>query len=530
MAFACGLCHSLIVPFKPWATLSGSHWVLLLSAFGTLFFNVALYDFINTNLNIFSASGSAITLSVTAIVFLFNYLFYSGLLLIAPFLIKPFFMVTSLISALALYYMMTYQVVLNKDMIGNILNTRRSEAFELLSLNLLLYFIFFGLLPVWLSTKFTIKKPIDKLRTVFNLILAIVLSSTFLYINAASWLWIDKYASLLGGKILPWSYVINTARHYADTLEPAEQVLLPDARFTTDDKIVVVLVIGETARANNFSLYGYPKPTNPLLTEKDLLTFNRTSACTTYTTGSVACMLAHDTEQTNYEPLPGYLTRSGADVIWRTNNWGEPPLQVSEYQEVPELKKSCEGSGCDFDEVLLTGLPQRILKSDKQKVFVVLHTKGSHGPSYYARYPARFERFTPVCRYEELSRCTEQELINAYDNTILYTDYFLHKTIEALEQLEDTAAMMVYVSDHGESLGENGLFLHGTPYLFAPKYQKEIPFLIWRSGKLIAQQGLTNAAVKQSGEFSQANIFHTIVGAFGLQSEVYRRDLDVLAR
>ncbi len=514
----------------PWWTLSASHFVLLLSAFSTLFFNVALFDFVQANLDIFSVSGAAIALSVTAIVLLFNYVFYSCLLLIAPLLIKPFFMVTALISAVALYYMMTYQVVLNKEMISNIFNTRRSEAFELFSFTLLLYFIFFGLLPACLIVKLSVKKPLDRLRTVFNLLLVIVLSSAFLYINAAGWLWIDKYASLLGGKILPWSYVINTARHYADTLEPTEQVLLPAATFADNEKRVVVLVIGETARANNFSLYGYPRLTNPLLAEKNLLTFNRTRACTTYTTGSVACMLAHDIEQTGYEPLPSYLARSGADVIWRTNNWGEPPIQVSQYQEAAELRQSCEGNGCAFDEVLLTDLQQKIRASDKQQVLVVLHTKGSHGPSYYARYPAEFEQFTPVCRYEELSKCTEQELINAYDNTILYTDYFLHKTIEVLEQLEDTATLLVYVSDHGESLGENGLFLHGTPYLFAPKYQKEIPFLIWRSDPLIAQQALANAEVKQSGAFSQANIFHTVVGAFGLQSDVYQRELDVLAR
>jgi len=513
---------------EPIGMLSGSRLVLLLSVFSTLFFNVALFDFITTHLDIFSVSGSAITLSVVAIIFLFNYVFYSCLLLIAPLFIKPFFIITALISAAALYYMMTYQVVLNKEMIGNILNTRRSEASELFSVTLLLYFIFFGLLPGWLVLKLSIKKPLNRLRAIVNLVLVTVLSSTFLYVNASGWLWIDKYASVLGGKILPWSYVINTTRYYASTLAPTEQVLLPTATFADDGRMVIVLVIGETARANNFSLYGYPRLTNPLLAERNILTFKHTTACTTYTTGSVACMLAHDTAQTGYEPLPSYLSRSGAEVIWRTNNWGEPPIEVTAYQEASELRKQCRGNGCEFDEVLLTGLQQSIRTTDKEKVLVVLHTKGSHGPSYYARYPAGFERFTPVCRHEEISRCTQQELTNAYDNTIVYTDYFLNRTIQELEQLQDIPTMLIYISDHGESLGEKGLYLHGTPYLFAPKYQKDIPFIIWRSDKLIAQQQSERAAVKQSGEFSQANIFHTIVGAFGLGSAVYQRDLDVL--
>jgi lipid A ethanolaminephosphotransferase len=217
----------------------------------------------------------------------------------------------------------------------------------------------------------------------------------------------------------------------------------------------------------------------------------------------------------------------GAKVVWRSNNWGEPAVHVSKYQTGGDLRGQCKGEDCDFDSVLLTGMNDEIRQSQKEKVLIVLHTKGSHGPSYYSRYPKSFEKFTPVCRHEELSKCTQQELINAYDNSILYTDYFLHQTIEQLKQL-NMPVMLIYASDHGESLGEEGLYLHGTPFMFAPEYQKEIPFIIWRSKELQQLQGKDNQAVQQKGEFSHANIFHTILGVLGVKSPVYHKQLDIL--
>lgn len=513
--------------------MTTSRFVLILSIVSVFLFNGALFSFIDSQLDWFTLSGFLILCVVVVIVFLFNLFFYSVFALIAPVLIKPFFIITALISGFALYYMLTYQVVLDKTMIGNIFNTQTSEASELFSFKLLFFVVLIGILPSLLMLKLRIPRPVNRLRVLLNFGLAFIFGAVFLYMNAASWLWVDKYASLLGGKILPWSYLINTGRYYAETsIKPAEQTPLPEGRFSTQDKTVVVLVIGETARAANFSLYGYSRKTNPLLEQEDVLVLNPAKSCATYTTGSVACMLSHDIESKNVEPLPSYLHRLGADVIWRTNNWGEPPIQVTDYQKRDVLEKNCEGEGCAFDEILLTGLRERIASSDKQKIFVVLHTKGSHGPSYYSRYPARFEQFTPVCRYEELSKCSHEELINAYDNTLLYTDYFLTKIIQELKQLTDVPTMLVYASDHGESLGEKGLYLHGTPYLFAPSYQKDIPFLVWRSSAMKAQaanhQNTRDLSSTENREFSHANIFHTVLGAFGVESEAYQSSMDVI--
>lgn len=506
-----------------------SNYVLFSSVLITILFNLVLWVYVIDNIELSTLSGVAILSSVFAIVFVFTFTFCSFLALISLQILKGFVAITTVINAIAIYYMMTYQVVLDRTMMGNIFNTRYSESVELLSINLLFAAIIVGLLPAWILIRPKVKK-LDRIRVLRNALIGLIASFTFLYVNAASWLWIDKHASVLGGKILPWSYIINSARHYSSLNRSTEgQLALPNGKLINDEKTIVVLVIGETARADNFSLYGYPKITNPKLAQQqNLLVLNNTKSCTTYTTGSLACMLAPSEKHINYEALPTYLTRHGVEVEWRTNNWGEPAIDVSRYIEANELRSNCTGDGCRLDEVLLTNLFQVIESSDNQKIFLVLHTKGSHGPSYYKRYTQEFDQFTPVCRDEEISKCSLESLINAYDNTILYTDHFLVSIIEKLQSIKGTSSAMMYISDHGESLGEHGLYLHGTPYTFAPDYQKNIPFLIWTSDELLRQKKLDLNTLKQATSHSQFNVFHTILGAFDLDSPVYKVELDVL--
>ena len=518
---------ALYRPSRSWR-LPGNLYVLLVSLLNTLLFNGALFGFLHDKLDLTTLSGLAIAASVFLVVFFFNLLVFSLLALVAPFLLRPFLVITALVNAVALHYMLSYQVVLDKAMIGNIFNTRTSEAAELISPSALVYLLILGVIPAWLFLRLRIGEP-RRWRTLLQLLVAIPLVFGFLYLNAASWLWVDRYSKLLGGKILPWSYLINTARYYADSKGDSRDFHpLPDGHFRDNEKSVVVLVIGETARAQNFSLYGYPRPTNPLLEKDDLLVLPDATACTTYTRGSLACMLAHDPDATDDEPLPSYLTRMGAEVIWRTNNWGEPPIEVTAYEKRDELRAQCNGEGCGYDEVLLTGLAERIRASTRKKMLIVLHTKGSHGPSYYARYPSGFDRFEPVCRDEEISKCSRQALINAYDNTIVYTDHFLHETIELLKSVGDVPVVMMYLSDHGESLGENGLYLHGTPYMFAPDYQKKIPFLVWMSDAFKRRRGIDGAPPTDKTYYGHRNVFHTVLGALGLESPVYDPALDVL--
>jgi lipid A ethanolaminephosphotransferase len=218
--------------------------------------------------------------------------------------------------------------------------------------------------------------------------------------------------------------------------------------------------------------------------------------------------------------LPNYLYRNGIEVIWRTSNWGEPPIHIKNYQNADALRKNCKGEECNYDEILLTGLKEQIAASTKNKILIVLHTSTSHGPTYSKKYPPRFETFTPVCNSVELGKCSQTELINAYDNTIVYTDYILHSVIDNLKQLKEYKSAMIFVSDHGESLGEKNLYMHGLPLSLAPKEQYEIPFIVWMSENSSKQ-------LKPNNSLSQNHVFHSVLNFLDIQSPVYSEELNI---
>ena len=243
------------------------------------------------------------------------------------------------------------------------------------------------------------------------------------------------------------------------------------------------------------------------------------NSCATYTTAGVKCILEHKETDKLYEILPNYLYRNGVEVVWRTTNWGEPPIHIEKYQNADELRKDCSGEGCDYDEVLLAGLKEQISTSTKNKILIILHTSTSHGPSYSKKYPPHFETFKPVCNSVELANCSSEELMNAYDNTIVYTDYILHTIIENLKQLKEYKSTMIFVSDHGESLGEKNLYMHGVPMNFAPKEQYEIPFIVWVSD--------STRGVKDIETVSQNHVFHSVLKFLSIDSPIYNEDLNI---
>ncbi len=229
--------------------------------------------------------------------------------------------------------------------------------------------------------------------------------------------------------------------------------------------------------------------------------------------------MEHKNTDDLYEILPNYLYRNDVDVIWRTSNWGEPPVHIKEYETNDQLATNCKGEGCAYDEVLLTGLKERISSSKKDKIFVVLHTSTSHGPTYSKKYPAQFELFKPVCNSVELGNCSKEELINAYDNTVVYTDYILHNLIEDLKQLKEYNSAMLFVSDHGESLGENNLYMHGLPMSIAPKEQYEIPFIVWVSDH--------SKQLKPNKTLTQNHVFHSVLKFLDMKSPIYDENMDI---
>jgi len=513
--------------WKPSATI----FVITVALFNTVIYHGPLYFFAVNNLDSFTLNGILTLTTLFFVVTTFTALFFSLLSLVSPYLLKPICMLACLCNAISLYFIATYGVVLDKSMMGNVFNSNLAEASSFFHPKLLLYFFALGVLPCWLLARTQVQNS-SILRRFLLFFLIILFGAIWIYSNSKTWLWMDKNARKLGGMIVPWSYTINTIRYYAnDMSSPHEQTLLPAARFENDEKTIVFLVIGESAREQNFSLYGYNRITNPLLKELGVIALANSHACATYTTASLLCMLSHvDTRwqlSASYEPLPSYLQRQGIDVIWRTNNWGEPSLKVQSYERANDLRRECEGSACAYDEVLLQGLEQRIRSSANKKIFVVLHQHGSHGPSYYRNYPKQFEIYKPACKSVDLHQCTDAELVSAYDNTILYTDYFLHQAIELLKTFPEHASMLMYISDHGESLGEHGIYLHGSPYSIAPDVQKNIPFLIWMSDTFKKANKISSTQLTQQTSHSDANVFHSIMGAFGMNNDIYNSQLDI---
>ena len=299
-----------------------------------------------------------------------------------------------------------------------------------------------------------------------------------------------------------------------------KEILLPDATFTNDSKDVCVLIIGESARRQNFSLYGYRRITNPLLAGDSVKRYNAHSAAT-YTTAAVKAILDHKATDSLYEILPNYLYRNGADVLWRSYNWGQPPLHIARHADHKALAERYPHADARYDGLLLTGLREEIAASG-DKLLAVLHLSTSHGPTYSTKYPAEFEVFTPACNTVEISTADKQELINAYDNTILYTDYIIHSVIEILKEITDRRCCMIFVSDHGESLGEGNLFMHGMPKSIAPKEQTEIPFIVWQNDEHTTMKNIDNV--------EQYHIFHSIMNYLGMESPIYNEELNIFEK
>lgn len=502
--------------------------ILAAAAANTALYQWPLFRFAAANLDTASASGvlTIVTLAVLATVVTAT--IFGLVALLSQRLVKPLLMLAAVGNAIALYFVQAYGVVLDKTMMGNVFNTDLAEATSLFHPKLLAYVIVLGVLPcVVLARVVPRRAPIRRRLAFVGIVLAAGLG--WGYANAKTWLWIDENAKRLGGMTMPWSYVGNGPRYLASVAGPRKQKLLPPATFTEHSKAVVMLVIGEAARASNFSLYGYARPTNPVMSANGV-TALKARACSTYTTASLACILSHlGSSSSSWEPLPSYLARSGVDVIWRSNNWGEPAMKVQTFERAETLRPTCQGGDCDHDELLLQGLEERIRASTQERVFVVLHLAGSHGPRYDMKYPPRAERFTPVCRSVELSKCSADELVNAYDNSIVYTDEMVGKTIEVLRKLSPMPAMLMFVSDHGESLGEYGLYLHGTPWSIAPDVQKDIPFVVWMSDSLKQHKSIAARELAADARHSHANVFHSVMGAFSMRSEVYRPELDVFS-
>ncbi len=450
-----------------------------------------------------------------------------------------------LVSASTAYFMDAYQVVIDDDMIDNLLKTDMAESFDLLSFKLLLYLIVLGVVPAFLIYRVPIKQQSFRRALISRLV---VLGGAVSLAAGTLFLFGDFYASFarehksLRLYANPSYYLYSAGKTIGKAFKQPVQALkavAEDAHIpeTDEDRELIILVVGETARADHFSLNGYARETNPLLAKEDLASFTNTWACGTSTAVSVPCMFSiYDQDDyskqkaAHTENVLDVLQRAGVNVIWLDNNSDSKGVAVRvpyESYKSPDKNSECDSECRDVG--MLKNLQSYIDQHPQGDIFIVLHQMGNHGPAYYKRYPAKFERFTPVCQTNELSECGRSAIDNAYDNAILYTDYFLSRVIGLLKNNSDQfEAAMFYVSDHGESLGENNLFLHGLPDVLAPDVQKRVPMIFWFSESFLEDGvGVDQLRSQLDASYSHDNVFHTVLGLFEVETGAYdpRKDL-----
>ncbi|MES2868674.1 MAG: phosphoethanolamine--lipid A transferase [Pseudomonadota bacterium] len=464
--------------------------------------------------------------------------------------LKPILISLFITSASVAYFMNRYGVLIDAGMMRNFAETNATEVWDLLSPALFMYIVLLGILPslvLW-------KTPIHYRKLHRDLFCKLLVSiSCFVVMGAVALLNYQGLSSLFRNHhelhlmVVPSNYIgasIGYLREQVVTAQKPFMTLGEDATLDSERtqhsrKSLTVLVVGESARAENFGILGYDRDTTPQLQkEHGLIAFTDFHSCGTETAVSVPCMFSNMGRK-NYdaataksqEGLLDVLKHAGLNVIWRDNQSGckgtcdRVTLQNVSSSKDPQL---CANNECR-DEILLQGLQDLIEHLDKDTV-LVLHQMGSHGPEYFKRYPKAFEKFTPVCASNALDKCSRESIVNAYDNTLLYTDHVLASLIDMLRSHQDKVdTAMIYLSDHGESLGEYNLFLHGTPYMLAPDQQKHVPLLVWLSDNYQRSFSVNSTCLQNTRNtaLSQDNLFHSMLGLLKVHTHVYNPALDM---
>lgn len=478
------------------------------------------------------------------------YLIFS--LLAWPWIRKPLLIVLILASAAANYFMHSFGTVIDTNMIENVFESNAQETGALMSRNYVIWMLLMGILPVALVCSVHISNRqrwwwnlLQRLASALGAVLVILLMAVLFY---------KDYASLIRNnkglvKMITPANIVSGTGHYVDQryLQGSQALVKigEDAKkgpliTAGSKKTLVVLVVGETARAENFSLGGYARDTNPQLKKQQVIYYPNASSCGTETAISVPCMFSnmprehYDANLAHHqEGVLDVLAHAGVSVLWRENDGGckgacdrVPHTDMTQWQ----LPQYCHDGFC-LDDVLLHRFDNYVDSLHNDGI-IVLHQMGSHGPAYFKRYPAAFQRFTPTCDSNQIQDCDHQALVNTYDNSLLYTDDMLSRTIDKLKGLSDRFNVaLVYLSDHGESLGEHGMYLHGAPYLFAPSQQTHIPLLLWMSPGYAAAYHIDQACLRQQAAetaVSQDNLFHTVLGLFNIQTQQYQPQLDMI--
>jgi len=469
--------------------------------------------------------------------------------------LKPAITLLLLSAAFGAYFMMTYGVVIDQTMMVNTLQTDVRESRDLLNWRLVATLLALAGVPGFFLWRLEVRRKTGGRRLLANA-LTVMAASVLLVLVVM--VFFQSLASVMRNNT-QLRYLINPLNSFyalgliaTKPFQRNESVILPlgedatlGASYAGQVKPpLLLLVLGETARSANFGLNGYARPTTPALARENVVSQRNAWSCGTSTAASVPCMFSnfgrenYESRPANYEGLLDVLQRAGLAVLWLDNQSGckgvcnrVPNVNTSQLK-VPGL---CDGDEC-MDEVMLQGLDERIAALPPERrargVVLVMHQMGSHGPAYYKRSPPAFKKFLPECNDNALQSCSRDALVNAYDNSIAYTDHVLGSAIQWLRaQQPHSAPALLYLSDHGESLGENNLYLHGMPYAVAPEGQKHVPWITWLSPEFEQRSQLTTACLQRQLDqpVSHDNYFHSVLGLMNVETRVYQPALDLYA-
>ncbi|MFT6924974.1 MAG: lipid A ethanolaminephosphotransferase [Psychromonas sp.] len=471
-------------------------------------------------------------------------------LLALPYLFKAIQIPLLLTSALAFYASLKYNIMFDYSMIENVFETDTGEALTYVNLTSVLYFIVLGLLPAFLLFKIKItyaksiiREAVNRLLLVIIAVIGILLIAFFYYKDYSS---IGRNNSYLNKMINP-AHAFNSFRYINKTYLTKKleyKTIGEDASLESsanNKPTLMVLVVGETARSQNIFYNGYARNTDPYTEDMGIISFKNVSSCGTATAHSLPCMFSN-MKRSNYDKNRAnnqdnaldVISHAGVNMLWLENDGGDK--NVANHFSKIEISSDdssdlCAAGSC-YDELLVQKLDEKI-KKDKGNQFIALHIKGSHGPTYWQRYPEDKARFTPACNQSDIENCSDQEILNVYDNTLAYTDYVIAETIKKLtEYSKQYNVALMYISDHGESLGENGLYLHGAPYMIAPEQQTHVPWFMWLGNDYADAKGINKQCLldkANNGTFSHDNLFHTILGLYGVDTTAKDKQLDIIA-
>ena len=544
--------ESLKIKWQTFTTMPVSRFNLWVSVWLALALNLGFYQKLH-QLTPYQGMKSWLFLiaSVLVVTALYNILLQ---LLQWRWTAKPVALILLFIGGFSAYFVTSLGVVISPDQIQNAMQTDPQEVRGLMSVRLLFWSIFMVALPMLVAACIPLKTETTGkifIHKGIHLIASFAVLAAMLFVFYVDYAAIFRQHRDLKGMISPQN-AIAAGFSYFKHQAPKENLPLikygEDAHLvekTAQDKKpkLMVLVVGETARAESFSLNGYAKNTNPELAKLDVMNFSQVSSCGTATAVSVPCMFSgmprsdYDEKLANHrEGLLDIAQRAGYKVTWIDNNSGckGTCTRVEQVEISPELKKKwCTPEGDCYDQILVEALNQyieNIPADDQTPRLIVLHQVGSHGPAYYARSTPEFQKFKPTCDTNAIQGCTQEALINSYDNSIVYTDHILSEVIQSLKANNKYQTGFWYLSDHGESTGEYGMYLHGAPYAMAPSQQTHVPMIMWFSPEWKANQAATVSCLNQqkSQTLSQDNLFPSLLSILGVQTQVIDVKNDML--